>query len=82
MKIALTYNEARDLIRQASQDRRNHLNQAAVAIDIGKQFGTRILMHLSEEHGIKLLNELEMRDLPLPQVMYFNRRVLIGVDPK
>lgn len=53
-----------------------------VGVDIGKQFGTRIVMHIGMLMAHKLLHELQNRDLPCPQVIWYNNRILIGADPE
>lgn len=53
-----------------------------IGVDIGKQFGTRVVMHITVEVARKLLSELQKRDLPCPQIIYQNNRILIGADPE
>lgn len=82
MKVAGSYAEAFEFLHEVSG--LNGLYDP-VGVDIGKQFGTRIVMRMSAQMGRKLLHELQKRDLPLPQVILdegFPNKVLIGVDPQ
>lgn len=75
MKVAGSYKEAYDILRSNVH--------AAFGLDIGKQFGTRIVASIPYHIAMKLLTELEKRDLPLPSVIQINdTRVLIGADPE
>jgi hypothetical protein len=77
MKVAGSFAEARQIILDTALD-----VGGKYGIDIGKQFGTRIVMEIPQFVALKLLAELEQRDLPCPQVIYVNNRVLIGADPE
>lgn len=79
MKVADTYNDAFDFIREAEKAK---VIPVSIGVDIGKQFGTRIIMRLDPMMARKLLVELQQRDLPLPQVFYYGNQILIGADPE
>lgn len=83
MKVASTYEEAFKLIEEYVP-RVSIIGAARVdiGVDIGKQFGTRIIMRIDRPVAIKLLSELQKRDLPLPQVIYYAGRILIGAEPE
>lgn len=85
MKLITTYKEAYGLL-QETQPKFGPVQKqgqwAQIGIDIGKQFGTRIVMHISHDTAFHLLRELEKRDLPCPQVIYAGRKILIGADPE
>lgn len=90
MKVATDFRQAHALINEVAA---THLVAPGVAkltfatnplvgIDIGKQFGTRIVIWLSGTTGHQLLDELEKRDLPLPIVIQEKGRVWIGAEPE
>lgn len=78
MKVASTYKQARDMVLELQASP----GAARIGVDIGKQFGTRIIMHIAVPVALHLLGELESRDLPLPQVIYMSGRLLIGAEPE
>jgi hypothetical protein len=80
MKVATTYKEVWALFREAY--RGVIMGGPTIGIDIGKQFGLRMVIHLDRPNAVKLLSELEVRDLPCPQVIWTNDRILIGVEPQ
>lgn len=83
MKIAGSYIEALRMIDEyvplVSVIGAQRVN---IGVDIGKQFGTRIIMRIERGVAKKLLMELQRRDLPLPQVIYHSGQILIGAEPE
>ena len=83
MKIAGSYAEALRMIDEyvplVSVIGAQRVN---IGVDIGKQFGTRIIMRIDRGTAKKLLIQLQQRDLPLPHVIYFNGQILIGAEPE
>lgn len=75
MRIATTYEDVLSLLRETAE------LQPTFGVDIGKQFGTRIIMHITKDTAGKLLHELRMRDLPCPQVIFTGNKILIGAEP-
>lgn len=83
MKIAKDWEEAHNLINDLWAAARGQFFDPKIGIDIGKQFGTRIIMHIDPSNAHKLLNELEKRDLDLPSVIQMNpTTILIGAEPE
>lgn len=86
MKVCNSYEDAFKLLRDIKPPAVDLIGPASkavpIGIDIGKQFGTRIIFHMSWDQGWKLLAELQKRDLPFPSVIYHSGRVLIGAEPE
>lgn len=84
MRVATTYPEAFAFFTEA---RRRVIPLAGghplkCGVDIGKQFGTRIVFTMELAMGEHLLHELQKRDLPCPQVFATPKLILIGVSPE
>ena len=78
IKQAKTYEEAFKFVT----DLERISITADIGIDIGKQFGTRMVIRISPMMARHLLTELQKRDLPLPMVLFYEKRILIGAEPE
>lgn len=85
MKVATNYPDALALLGQLMEatERDPIQRNKCIGIDIGRQFGTKIVMHGPLGTGRKLIFELEKRGLPCPQLIFLENpaRILIGVEP-
>lgn len=84
MKVANTYREAYGILQETQPQPFSDIRTTVfvrIGIDIGKQFGVRVIMWISHDMAYKLLRELEARDLPLPQFIFTGTAIYIGADP-
>jgi hypothetical protein len=83
VKIINSYKEAYGLLQETQPKFRELQGLTQIKLDAGSaMFGVSLLFSLSHDQAFTLLRELEKRDLPLPEIIHNNNRILIGASKK